>query len=73
MEKSEKVPEWLTTGITYMLPILGDSKEVRNYQPFMCLTNMYKTLTGITAKKIFHTFGRVEHTDSTAKRMLPWK
>jgi hypothetical protein len=45
-------PDWLTTGITYLLPKSGDSKEVRNYRPITCLTTMYKTLTGIIAKRI---------------------
>jgi len=30
MEVHEKVPDWLTTGITYLLPKSGYSKEVRN-------------------------------------------
>ena len=53
MVKPEKVPEWLTTEITYLLPKLGDSKEVRNYRPIMFLTTMYKTLIGIIAKIIY--------------------
>jgi len=38
MEEQEKIPGWLTTGITYeyLLPKLGDNKEVRNYQPIAC-------------------------------------
>ena len=51
MEEPEKVPDWLTSGITYLLSKSGDSKEVRNYRPIMCLTAMYKTLTGIIAKR----------------------
>jgi len=51
-EEPEKVPDWLTVGITYLIPKSGDSKEVRNYRPITCLTNMYKTLTGIIAKRI---------------------
>ena len=31
----------------------GDSKEVRNYRPIKCLKTRYKTLTGITAKRIY--------------------
>jgi hypothetical protein len=52
IEKPEKAPEWMTTGITYLIPKSGDSKEVRNYRPITCLTAMYKTLTGITVKRI---------------------
>ena len=39
-------------GITYLIPKSRDSKEVRNYRPITCLTTMYKTLTGIRAKRI---------------------
>ena len=52
IEEPQKVPDWLTTEITYFLPKSGYSKEVRNYQPIMCLTTMYKTLPGTTAKRI---------------------
>ena len=52
IEEPEKAPDWLTTGVTYLIPKSGDSKEVRNYRPMTCLTTMYKTLTGIIAKKI---------------------
>ena len=34
-KEPEKVPDWLTTGVTYLLPKSVDSKEVRNYQPIM--------------------------------------
>jgi len=51
-EEMEKAPDWLTTGITYLIPKSEDSKEVRNYRHITCLTTMYKTLTGIIAKRI---------------------
>jgi len=51
MEEPEKVPHWLTTGITSLLPKSGYSKEVRNYQPIMCLTTMYKTLNRNNSQK----------------------
>ena len=44
--------DWLTTGITQLVPKSGDSKEVRNFRPITCLTTMYKTLTGIVTKRI---------------------
>jgi hypothetical protein len=31
MDETEKIPDWLTIGITYLLPKSGDSKRVRNY------------------------------------------
>jgi len=52
IEEPEKAPDWLTTGVTYLIPKSGDSKEVRSYRPITCLMTMYKTLTGIIAKRI---------------------
>jgi hypothetical protein len=54
MEELEKVPDWLTVGITYLLPNSRDSKEVRNYQPLTFLKTMYKTLTEMTATRSPH-------------------
>jgi len=48
----EKAPDRLTTEIPHLIPKSGDSKEVRNYRHITCLTTMYKTLTGIIAKRI---------------------
>ena len=31
MEELEKVPDWLTTGLMYLLLNSGDSKEVGNF------------------------------------------
>jgi hypothetical protein len=38
MEEQEKIPDWLNTGITYkyLVPKLGDNKEVRNYKLITC-------------------------------------
>jgi len=52
MNEPEKALDWLTTGITYFAIQIRNSKEVRNYQTITCLTTTYKTLTGITAKRL---------------------
>ena len=31
IEELENAPDWLTTGITHLIPKSGDNKEVRNY------------------------------------------
>ena len=51
-EELEKAPDWMTTGINYLIPKSRESKEVRNYRSITCLTTMYKTLTGIIARRI---------------------
>jgi hypothetical protein len=47
IEKPEKAPAWMTTGITYLIPKSGDSNEVSNYRPITCVTTTFKTLTRI--------------------------
>ena len=70
IEEPEKVPEWLTTEITYLLPKLGDSKEVSNYRPIIChVQNPNRN----NSQNNFHAFSRAELTTSRAKIMLPWK
>jgi hypothetical protein len=51
-EEPKKMPEWLTTGITYLLSKSEDTKEQKNYRLITCLSTMYKTLTGIIARRI---------------------
>jgi hypothetical protein len=59
IEEPNKIPDWLTTGITYLLPKSEDTKEPKNYRPITGLSTMYKTLTGIIARRItYSTFGR---------------
>ena len=72
MEELEKVPDWLTKGITYLLPKSGDSKEVKNYWPIMCLTTMYQTMTGIIARRISTHLEEQYLLPAEAKRMPTW-
>jgi hypothetical protein len=50
LEEPEKIPG--TDCRNNLLLKSQDSKEVRNYRLIMCLTIMFKTLTGITARRI---------------------
>jgi hypothetical protein len=67
IEELEKTPDWLTTGITYLIPKSGDSKEVRNYRPITRLTAMYKTLTGIIAKEFPHIWKSRDYYQQSKK------
>jgi hypothetical protein len=51
-EEPKQMPDWLTTGITYLFLKSDDTKEPKNYRPISCLSTMYKTLTGIIARRI---------------------
>jgi hypothetical protein len=39
----KEMPDWLTTGIMYLLPKSGDTKELENYRPI----NDFKRICGI--------------------------
>jgi len=54
-EEPKRMSDWLTTGTTYLLPISYGAKEPKHFRPNTCLSNMYKMLTGITARKNHHT------------------
>jgi hypothetical protein len=52
IEEPKQMPDWLTTGITYLLPKSEVTNELKNYRSITCLSTMHKTLTGIIAKRI---------------------
>jgi hypothetical protein len=66
----KQIPNWLTTGIMYLLPISEDTKEPKTYQPITCLSTMYKILTGITARTIS---SHLEEHCSRVNRMSLWR
>ena len=69
IEEPEKAPEWLTTGITYLIPKPGSQKLLTHYM----LDDHVQNLNRNNSQKNFHTSGRAELTASRAKRMSPWK
>ena len=46
-------PEWLTTGLTNLLPKSKETKLPNKYRPICCLTTTYKWLTGIISDAIY--------------------
>ena len=48
-----KSPEWLTQGLTYLLPKNNDTKNPKNYRPITCLPTMYKILTSIITERTY--------------------
>ena len=51
----EKSPEWLTQGLTYLLPKNNETKNPKNYRPIACLPTTYKVLTSVITERT-HTF-----------------
>ena len=53
IEHPEEAPEWLTEGITYLLPKTEETKNPKNYRPITCLPTMCKILTSIIAERTY--------------------
>ena len=68
-EEPEKTPEWLTTGITYLISKSKKSESTDHYT----LNDHVQNPNRNNSQKNFHTFGREELTTRRAKRMSPWK
>ena len=47
IENLAHIPDWLTEGLTYLLPKTEETKNLKNYRPITCLPMMYKILTSI--------------------------
>ncbi|XP_026323226.1 uncharacterized protein LOC113232673 [Hyposmocoma kahamanoa] len=48
----QNIPDFITTGITYMLPKTKNSSHPSQYRPITCLPTLYKILTSAIAIKI---------------------
>ena len=47
------MPEWLTDGLTILLPKTEETKTTQNYRPITCLPTMYKVLTSILVDRTY--------------------
>ncbi|XP_066933825.1 uncharacterized protein [Clytia hemisphaerica] len=47
------IPEWLTEGVTYLLPKSEDTKNPNNYRPITCLNTIYKLLTSVLTERMY--------------------
>ena len=53
LEDNGEIPEWLTEGVTYLLPKSEDTKNPKNYRPITCLTTTYKLLTSTMTERMY--------------------
>jgi hypothetical protein len=47
-----EMPDWLTAGVTYLLPKNAETQLPKNYRPITCLPTVYKVLSSILAARI---------------------
>lgn len=48
----QNIPDFIATGITYMLPKIKNSEQPSQYRPITCLPTIYKILTSALTSKI---------------------
>ncbi|XP_064292512.1 uncharacterized protein LOC135310067 [Plodia interpunctella] len=48
----ENIPQFVTKGITYMLPKGSHTKQPSKYRPITCLPTIYKILTSVISSRI---------------------
>jgi hypothetical protein len=48
--EADQIPEWLTAGITFLIPKNKNTEHPKNYRPVTCLPTTYKLLTYIMSR-----------------------
>jgi hypothetical protein len=52
LKNPNRMPEFLTQGITYLKPKNNQTADPKNYRPIACLPTLYKILTSVITNKI---------------------
>ena len=60
LKHPENAPDWLTDGLTYLLPKTEETKNPKNYRPITCLPTMYKILTSFLTERTYTFLGENE-------------
>ncbi|CAH2016975.1 unnamed protein product [Acanthoscelides obtectus] len=68
LERPETIPEFLTTGVTYLIPKTEQyTADPAKYRPITCLSTAYKLLTAILADKVHNHLERNNLLDEEQK------
>jgi hypothetical protein len=68
-EDSEKIPDFLVEGITYLLPKSHDCEDPSKYRPITCICTIYKIYTACKAEKIYKNLEINQLTSRRIKRV----
>jgi hypothetical protein len=52
LTEKDQTPEWLTAGITLLIPKNKNTEKPKNYRPIICLPMIYKLITSIISKRM---------------------
>ena len=48
--EENQIPEWLTTGVTFLITKNEDNEKPKNYRPETCLLTIYELITAIISR-----------------------
>jgi len=48
--EEHQIPEWLTAGVTSLIPKNENTENPKNYRPVTCLPTMYKLITSVISR-----------------------
>jgi hypothetical protein len=46
----DQIPEWLTAGVTFLIPTTENTENSKNYRPVTCLPTICKLITSIISR-----------------------
>jgi hypothetical protein len=52
LPEAVQIPEWLTAGITFLIPKNENTEHPKNYRPVTCLPTTYELLTSIKSRRM---------------------
>jgi len=50
LNEEDHIPEWLTAGITFLIPKNENTENPKNYRPVTCLPKMYKLIRSFISR-----------------------
>ena len=50
--EEDKIPEWLTAGVRFLIPKNENTENPKNYRPVTCLPKIYKLMTYIISRRM---------------------
>jgi hypothetical protein len=50
--EEDQILEWLTAGVTFLIPKIEKTDNPKNYRPVTCLPTIYKLLTSIMSRRV---------------------
>ena len=53
LKNPEQSLEWLTEGVTFLIPKSEDTENSKNHRPITCLPTMYKVLTSVITERAY--------------------